>query len=215
MKTVSSLATYDLAGSDPTAHAYASRPHQESPQDGLSALLLRVAEGDQAALADLYDETSAILFGLLTHMLGRGAAAEEALAEVYSCVWRKAASYSPGGGRPLAWLVSTARECVLRKGRPGAGPDAPPETSGLHEAAAAAAGAGAAEQPSFNAEAERAREALRGLGPERGEALRLCYFSGLRPVEAAFDLSTREARSLVRDALEGFAETLRTPHVKR
>ena len=203
METVSYLTTCDIEDAASPATLYAPRPSV----DRLSSLLLRVAGGDRAALADLYDETSATLFGLLTRMLGHGTAAEEALVEVYSCVWRKAATYNPGDKSPLAWLVSTARECVRRDGRPGTVVGSSPETSESPEAAVK--GAGDTAVPSSHADAERAGEALRGLDPKQGEALRLCYFSGLGAVETTFNLCSKEARSLVRSALERYAEITR------
>jgi RNA polymerase sigma-70 factor (ECF subfamily) len=203
METVSRLTAYDVNDAASPATRNGSRP---SP-DRLSTLLLRVAGGDRAALADLYDETSANLFGLLTRMLGRGAAAEEALVEVYSCVWRRAATYRPGENSPLAWLVSTARECVRRKGRHGGAAGSSPETYESPEASVK--GVCAAAEPSSTVEAACAGEALRGLDPKQGEALRLCYFSGLGAVETTFNLCTGDARALVRGALERYAENTR------
>lgn len=207
MATVSHLTTYNIGGTGSSTPRNAFR----SPRDRVSILLFRVAEGDQAAMADLYDETSAILFGLLTHMLGHGTAAEEALVEVYARVWRRAASYRSGGSNPLAWLFSTARECVLSNNHSDAAIDLPLETSGVPEAAVV--GVGGTEQPTSNDEAVRAREALRGLDRKQGEALRMCYFSGLGSVERTFNLSTDEARSLVRDALESLVRISRRQRV--
>lgn len=160
----------------------------------LSALLAKVAAGDGAGMAALYDETSPFIYGLLTRMLGAGTVAEETLVEVYSRVWRKAASYSPAGGSPIAWLVTTARECALRKNFPDDAGRKPPEASKLpaHDKAA------------------RAREALGALCSKQKEALQLSYFNGLSQVEATFGLSTKESRSLVADALKSYAEMLTT-----
>lgn len=188
---------------DTSAHG----PAQGEPHQRLSAMLARVAAGDEAGMAALYDETSPTIYGLLTHMLGAGSAAEEALVEVYSCVWRQAASYRAGSVSPAAWLISTARECALRKTGTVAAADPPREAS--EQFGTASTGAGGAESSPSNAAGRRARAALRALGAEQREALRLSYFSGLRQVEAAFGLSTAEARSLVRDALKGYAKIFR------
>jgi RNA polymerase sigma-70 factor (ECF subfamily) len=190
-------------GADPYAHGAGAC----AARDRLAVLLARVAAGDGEGMAALYDETSPTIYGLLTHMLGAGATAEETLVEVYSRVWRRAASYRPGGVSPIAWLVSTARQCALGKMRPDAVEGPSPELSKLSEGAIKNSG-GAETQPAYS-EAERAREALRGLAPREREALRLSYFSGLRKVEAAFGLSNEEAKALVRDALEGYAESFR------
>lgn len=160
--------------------------------DRLSALLARVAAGDRAGMAALYDETSPFIFGLLTRILGTGTRAEEALIDVYSRVWREAASYSPEGSSPIAWLVKTARECVSSKNLPAQRDGRPRESSKLHT----------------HNEAAPAREALGGLASKQVEALQLSYFHGLRRVESAFGLTPEEARSLVSGALKGYAEML-------
>jgi RNA polymerase sigma-70 factor (ECF subfamily) len=143
-------------------------------------------------MAALYDETSPFIFGLLTRMLGAGNGAEETLVEVYSRVWRKASSYRPAGGSPLAWLITTARECALKK-------DPPQDTDGRAR--------GGSRLLTLD-EAMRAREAFGGLASKQKETLQLSYFSGLGKVKAAFGLSTQEARSLVTCALKSYAKIL-------
>ncbi len=162
--------------------------------DRLSALLARVAAGEGAGMAALYDETSPLIFGLLTRMLGAGTLAEETLVEVYSCVARNAASYNPANGSPITWLVTTARECALRKELPDHPHASTPEAS---------------KAPTHD-ETAPAPEVLGGLAPKQREALQLAYFYGLRQTESAFNLSTEQARSLVTGALRSYAEVLET-----
>lgn len=176
-----------------------------APRERLSALLAGVAAGDGAALAALYDETSPFIFGLLTRMLGAGAAAEKTLVEVYSCVWREAASYRSGVVSPLAWLVSKARGCALRKDRPRAAVGRPREASKQFGAASA----GGAEKVPAPVESARAREALSGLGPEQRKALQLSYFYGPGRVEAALGLTTEEAKSLISDAVRTYSKNFK------
>src|SRR5918992_1280993 len=79
-----------------------------------------VAEGDEQALASLYDATSRTVYGLLLRILSDPSSAEEVLLDVYAQVWRQAASYCPERGRPLAWLTTIARSRAidrLRRGR--------------------------------------------------------------------------------------------------
>lgn len=174
-------------------------------RERLSGLLAGVAAGDRAALEALYDETSPVIFGLLRHVLGAGGAAEEALVELYSRVWREAATYRPGRASALAWLVSAALECAAGRGRSDAADVAP---------------VGEASRPSgetatlpayIDAEAARAREAFRRLDPKQREALQLSYFHGPRRIESALGLSTRGARVLVSSGLRSYAEMFK-PH---
>src|SRR5947209_13226382 len=85
-----------------------------------AALIRGVADGDQQALAALYDATSRTVYGLLLRILADASAAEEVLLDVYTQAWRQAAAYSPARGTPLAWLTTIARSRAidrLRRGR--------------------------------------------------------------------------------------------------
>ena len=82
-------------------------------QRRLAALLERVAAGDQAALAQLYDLTSPILYGLMLRMLRQPERAQEALQDCYLRVWHRAETYCPAKGEPIAWLIGVARYRAL------------------------------------------------------------------------------------------------------
>lgn len=84
----------------------------EEPEK-LAALITAVGRGDQRALADLYDATSHILYGLLLRMLRRPEWAQEALQDCYIRVWQRAETYTPDKGEPLAWLIGNARYRAL------------------------------------------------------------------------------------------------------
>lgn len=72
------------------------------------ALIGKIGDGDQSAFLTLYDKTSPLLFGLVSRILGDRALAEEALLEVYTHIWKQAASYD-SRITPLEWLTSIAR----------------------------------------------------------------------------------------------------------
>ena len=180
----------------------------EAPQERLSALLGGIAAGDRAALAALYDETSPVIFGLLRRVLGAGAEADEALVEVYACVWRKAASYRPGGVNAFTWLVSTALACVSGRGRPAAAEVGPAGPPGRADESVTEAGGAEALPAHVGVAAARAREAFRRLDPKQREALQQSYFYGPGRLEAALGLSTREAREVVSSGLRSYARML-------
>jgi RNA polymerase sigma-70 factor (ECF subfamily) len=95
-------------------------------------LLQRIVARDTAALADLYDRHSPLLFGLVLRILRHQADAEETLQEVFIRVWTRAELYDPRLGGPTPWLVRLARNCAidrLRARRVREGTAAPP----LHE----------------------------------------------------------------------------------
>ncbi len=86
----------------------------------LSACLHRVAKGERPALAELYQRTSAKLFGICQRILGEQTAAEDVLQEVYVLVWRKAGQFDPDHGvSPITWLSAVARNRALDRLRAG------------------------------------------------------------------------------------------------
>lgn len=79
----------------------------------LQSLLSRCAAADGAALQRLYDLVSPLLFGCLTRMLRRRSVAEEALQDVFITIWQRAGQFRPERGRPIAWLISIARNRAI------------------------------------------------------------------------------------------------------
>jgi hypothetical protein len=57
-----------------------------------------VSAGDPEALAKLYDESSSLVYALALRILGDAADAEEVTLDVYTQVWRTAASFDAGRG---------------------------------------------------------------------------------------------------------------------
>src|SRR5574341_918041 len=79
----------------------------------LAALLARVALGERAAFATLYQRTSAHLLGVVLRINRDRAQAEDVLQEVYVNVWRAAQSFDAGLSQPLTWLTSIARNRAI------------------------------------------------------------------------------------------------------
>jgi RNA polymerase sigma-70 factor (ECF subfamily) len=80
-----------------------------SERDQLSAALARVGEGSRPALAEVYQKSSAKLFGICLRILGDRSEAEDALQDIYINVWRKAGSFDPARASPITWLAALAR----------------------------------------------------------------------------------------------------------
>ena len=79
----------------------------------LAALMARVALGDQPAFAQLYQQTSAHLYGVAVRILKDGAAAEEVLQEAFVSVWHHAGSYEAAKSQPTTWLAAIVRNRCL------------------------------------------------------------------------------------------------------
>jgi RNA polymerase sigma-70 factor, ECF subfamily len=65
-------------------------------EEAWNGLVERAAGGDQSAMAELYDASSARVLGLALRILGDRSAAEDALVEVYAQAWRDASSFDAG-----------------------------------------------------------------------------------------------------------------------
>ena len=91
-------------------------------REALREALARVGRGDASALKEVYERTSAKLFGICLRILGEKSEAEDVLQEVYVSVWRGAHGFDAGRGSPITWLARIARNRAIdrvRTRRPG------------------------------------------------------------------------------------------------
>lgn len=150
----------------------------------LSALLLRVADGDRPAFQAFYDRTSAKLFGVILRILVERQESEDVLQDVYVSIWRKAATFDPARASPITWATTIARNRAIDRlrARPRAqvpvdqaydlADDGPAPDAGLSHAQ----------------DVQRLSAALAALEPRHAAAIRACYFEGVTYDE----LATRE-----------------------
>ena len=95
----------------------------------LSALIKKIGEGDLNAFASFYDGTSSLVFGLMLRILADQTAAEEALLDVYTRIWKESRDYTPKSFMALEWIITIARRRAIarldetREGRKRALPD--------------------------------------------------------------------------------------------
>jgi RNA polymerase sigma-70 factor (ECF subfamily) len=187
------------------------------PEDALTALLDRVSAGDEGALAQLYDATSRVVYGLVLRITGNTATAEELTLEVYAQVWRTAGTYSPERGTVSAWVVTLARSRAIdwlrsRQGR-GSRVESPLDHAvGLRDPGCS--------PESVYMGTERTRvvsAAMAELAPEQRQAIELAYFLGMSQSEIAshcgLPLGTVKSRIRtgmlhLREALGPYAEGL-------
>lgn len=147
-------------------------------------LIALTAQGDQAALATLYDRTSPQVFGLVLKILNNREAAEEVTLDVYTQVWRQAHTYDRTRGAPGAWLMMLARTRAIDRFRAGAA-----EYGRIESLDAAQLFASDADTPEQDVEGQERRkfvqQALTVLTPEQRQAIALAYFYGLSQSEIA------------------------------
>lgn len=147
-------------------------------------LLARIAAGDQPALAELYDASSAKVFGLAMKILGDHTTAEEVTMDVYTQVWRRASTYDAERGTPGSWLMTLAKTRAIDRFRSHyleRGRQVP-----LDQAAELSGDAENPEQYSAGLERQRlVQEAMGSLSTEQRQAIALAYYWGLSQSEIA------------------------------
>jgi RNA polymerase sigma-70 factor, ECF subfamily len=161
---------------------------ERSRDQDLVSLVERVATGDQSALATLYDETNRLIYSLVLRVLGDASSAEEVLLDVYTQVWRQAASYDVKRGAPLAWMATIARSRAIDRLRSGWQDQHRKES--LDVLGDAVAKSASPEESAAASERQRyVREALNLLTPEQRQVIELAYYSGLSHSEIAEKLN--------------------------
>ena len=71
----------------------------------LEPLLLKLAQGDQDALGELYHRARAAVYGLALSYLKHAHDAEDVTQDTFVRIWENAPRYRPQG-TPLAWILS-------------------------------------------------------------------------------------------------------------
>jgi RNA polymerase sigma-70 factor (ECF subfamily) len=168
---------------------------QDDPARGSSApsgvaaeeLLDRVAHGDRAAFAHLYDAAAPRVLGLIRRVLVDPAQSEEVAQEVFLEIWQSAGRYEPNRGSATTWILTMAhRRAVdrIRSSQAGRNRDLrvgmrdfTPDIDDV------------AEQAEIRLENERVRSAMQRLTALQRQAISLAYYDGLTQSEIAERLS--------------------------
>ena len=174
-------------------------------------LMKRIARQDEAALGELYDRYSRLVYSVAYRVVGDHGAAEEITLDVFTRVWEKASAYQPERAKVLTWISRMTRNRaidILRREevRPlkhsiGWG-DAPSEPVADGQDPEQAAG--------LTLEMERVRAAMASLPPEQQEALALAYFKGYTHSEIAgvLDLPLGTVKGRIRAGMQKLRQEL-------
>lgn len=158
-------------------------PEDGATQDAVADLLVRVASGDQAAFATLYDTLSSRVFGLILRVLINRAQSEEVLQEVFLEIWQSASRFAPNRGQGRAWIMTIAHRRAVDRVRASQSSADRDVRAGFKDIGVAHDSV--AEQVELGIEGGKVVEALSGLPEAQREALVLAYYGGYSQNEIA------------------------------
>jgi RNA polymerase sigma-70 factor (ECF subfamily) len=149
-------------------------------------LFRRIADGDTAALGQLYDGEGGKLFALAFRILNDHKEAEDVVQEVFLQVWEKAATLDPRQGRPLAWLTTSTRNKAIDRLRSAQRRARLVQEAGAELALDCADPQAPAQTVLLQGdEVELVRGALARLQGEQRQAIEMAFFGGLTQTEIA------------------------------
>lgn len=183
----------------------AEREHEPADAPGPArddaVLIAALANGDEQALATLYDRLAPRAYAIALRISRDDGLAEEIVAEAFVRLWRRADRFEPGRGTPAAWFGEIVRNCAIdelrRRGR------RPPEVNVAIAAMRGEDGPDLAEQLTV-------REAVAALPPRQRAVLELAYFAGLtqRDIAKRTGMPLGTVKSLTWRGLEVLRRTL-------
>lgn len=169
----------------------------------------RLLDGDDDALAEIYDHWAALVFSTAMRILGDRGGAEDVTQDVFVHLWEKPHAYNPDRGALRTWL------CVVARGR-AVDWVRRHQAQNRYQAKAAAESmvtqfqAGVDDDVLWQAEAKAVRDAVQALPPPQREAVTLAYYHQRTYREVARDLDIPEgtAKSRLRRGLAILADHL-------
>lgn len=81
--------------------------------DSLTPLMERIAAGEREALRQLYQATSAKLFGVCLRILSDREESEDVLQDVYVTIWRRADRFDGARASVMTWVSTIARNRAI------------------------------------------------------------------------------------------------------
>lgn len=156
------------------------------PPSHEAALLSRVAQHDQAALAELYDRYARVLYSVAFKSLRSAEESEEVVLDVFAQVWRTAARYDGVKGRVDSWLFMMTRSRVLDRLRSlQRTTKVTLASENLAEIQTTNPGVDPIENVLISERRDRVLAALSQLPEEQRQVIELAYYKGLTQSEIA------------------------------
>lgn len=183
-----------VSDADPVSAADAGRIR-------LVAALADVARQDRTALRQVYEMTSAKLFGICLRISNDRGAAEDILQDVYVKVWNRAGRFDADRASPITWLCAIARNTAIDWQRSSGRVATAPE-----EAAYAIVDDRLRADQYIEQDQQSARihQCLSELEDKQGVAIKAAFFDGLTYADLAarMDVPLGTMKSWVRRGLQ-------------
>lgn len=154
-----------------------------SSGDHVAELLARIAGGDQAAFATLYDVLSPRVFALILRVLVNRSQSEEVLQEVFLEVWQSAGRFAPNKGQGRTWVLTIAHRRAVDRVRASQSSADRDTRIGIRDLADARDVV--ADTVESQLDGELVVSALAALPEAQQEALILAYYGGYSQSEIA------------------------------
>jgi RNA polymerase sigma-70 factor (ECF subfamily) len=145
------------------------------------SVLIRVAQGDQAAVAECIDQFGPLVWAIARRLSPNRDDAEDAVQEIFLDVWKSAARFDPAQGTEKVFITTIARRRLIdRLRRHSQLPEFAP-TEELDAVGWAEPGT----RGEVAIEAERAAMAVAKLKPDQQKVIELAVLHGLSHSEIA------------------------------
>lgn len=160
----------------------------EVVEDGSSGdlaadLIIRVADGDQRAFAELYDLLSPRVFALILKVVVNRSQSEEVLQEVFLEIWQSASKFAPNRGQGRSWIFTIAHRRAVDRVRSSQSSTDRDMRVGVRDLGGERDVVQEAVESRL--EGERVVAALSALPEAQQEALILAYYGGYSQSEIA------------------------------
>jgi RNA polymerase sigma factor (sigma-70 family) len=168
----------------------------------------RIAAGDEAALAEVYDEHSSLVFGLALRTTRDRGMAEDVTQDVFVNLWKQPHRFDPERGSLRALLAAMARNRAIDLIRSRSAADRRDENEGRK---AAVTDPGSVEDDALRSErSDAVRRALAELPEDQRKAIDLAYFAGhtYREVATLLGIPEGTAKSRLRIGMQRLASLL-------
>lgn len=183
--------------------------------DPLTLRLLRVADGDTDAFAEVYDDVAHRVYGISLRVIGDPHQAEEVAQETLIEVWRNSARFDPMEGSAGAWISTMAHHRAVDRVRPSAATRRR-DTSWHERRSDSSTADTTVDDASAHLHTRTILTSLTQLPPPQRRAIELAYYGGYTYSDVArlMQAPLGTTRTRIRNALRRLRENTDASHIE-